>query len=56
MNRLNGKVDSHTVETRKPVLALLKTVRKVKSDHVTTVDMTNGKILKGGEPKVLHGK
>ncbi len=55
-NRLTGKVDSQTIETRKPVLALLKTARNVKSDHVTTVDMTNGKILKGGEPKVLHGK
>lgn len=55
-NRLNGKIESHTVETRKPVLAVLNTVRNVKTDHTTTVDMTNGKIMKGGEPKVKHGK
>ena len=56
MNRLTGKIESHTVETRKPVLAVLKTVRNVQSNHVTTVDMTNGKIMKGGEPKIKHGK
>ena len=56
MNRLNGKIESHTVETRKPVLAVMKTLRNVKTNHETTVDMTTGQIMKGGEPKVLHGK
>lgn len=55
-DRLTGKIESHTVETRKPVLAIMKTVRNVESNHVTNVDMTNGKIIKGDEPKVKHGK
>jgi hypothetical protein len=56
MNRLTGKIESHTIETRKPVLAVLSTVRNVQTNHVTTVDMTNGKIMKGEEPKIKHGK
>lgn len=55
-NRLTGKIDAQTIETRKPVLSILKTVRKVQSDHTTTVDMTNGKIITGAQPKTLHGK
>merc|ERR1712032_1265148 len=31
------------------------TTRNMKSDHTTTVDMTTGKLIKGGEPKVKHG-
>ena len=34
----------------------MKTLRAVKDDHTTTVDMTTGKLIKGGEPKVKHGK
>ena len=34
----------------------MKSLRKMKSDHTTTVDMTTGKLIKGGEPKVNHGK
>lgn len=56
MSRVNGKVESKTVQTTKPVLGLLNTVRQVESKHTTTIDLTTGEIMKGREPKILHGK
>jgi len=56
MSRINGKVESKTIQTTKPVLGLLNTVREVESKHTTTVDLSTGKIMRGGEPKILHGQ
>lgn len=55
MDRMTGQVDTQIVQTEKPILGLLNTVREVQTQQTTVVDLTTGKIDNAEPAKALHG-
>jgi hypothetical protein len=55
MNRVTGQVDTKTVQTEKPIVGVMNTLREVKTDHNTIVNLRTGKIIDPFVKPSFHG-
>lgn len=55
MSRVDGKVQSKTVISEKPVLGVVSQLKTVETAHNTVVDLKTGKLIIPDYKKVYHG-
>ena len=54
-NRLNGKIDTKTLQVEKPILGLKNEAINVVTDHTTVVDLITGKVIAPKADTQFHG-
>jgi len=55
INRATGEISEKTVNTAKPIVGIVKNLRKVTTDRKTFVDINTGSIINTQKPTMLHG-
>lgn len=55
VNRATGEISEKEVATDKPILGIVKNLRKVSTDRKTFVDINTGSIINTQKPTMLHG-
>ena len=55
MSRVDGKVQTKTVFSEKPVLGVVNQLKTVETDQKTVVDLKTGKLVLPDTNKVYHG-
>ena len=56
MSRIDGKVQSKTVFSEKPVLGVVEQLKTVETEQKTILDLKTGKVITPDYKKVLHGR
>lgn len=55
VNRITGEIAEKEVTTSKPIVGIVKNLRKVETDKKTFVDINTGSIINTQKPTMMHG-